>query len=207
MNPYLVKITRMAALVLASASFSFAQAVKVEPTKPTFDDLQSPQFSGGKQKSFKPKDWLEVEAKLRLDMRPLPKSGMVERITVKWYIAIKNPEKSGSLLLLTRDVEHVNVPLGEDVYVSIYLSPASIKRITGSDRGGKNAIEVVGYEVIVNGSKEAAETSKLNAGWWDQPSERISRSDTVPLLNKSETPFHAMWWDRYAEVLTQRASN
>jgi len=28
----------------------------------------------------------------------------------------------------------------------------------------------------------------------------------VPLLNKNETPFRAMWWDRYAEISEQRAA-
>jgi hypothetical protein len=26
----------------------------------------------------------------------------------------------------------------------------------------------------------------------------------VPLLNKMETPFANLWWDRYAEVLIER---
>ena len=34
------------------------------------------------------------------------------------------------------------------------------------------------------------------------PSDKISRSETVPLLKKSETPFSAMWWDRFIEEST-----
>jgi hypothetical protein len=108
------------------------------------------------------------------------------------------------MLLLTKDIEHVNIPLDEDVYVSVYLSPASLKRLTGSDRGGKNVVEYVGYEVLVNGEKVAAETSKGKVGWWNAASSKISRSEAVPLLNKAETPFRDMWWDRYAEVAEQR---
>jgi hypothetical protein len=94
----------------------------------------------------------------------------------------------------------VNAPLDEDIYCSVYLSPASIKRLTGSDKGGKNAVEYVGYEVLISGEKVVSETSKGKVGWWNAASDKISRSDTVPLLNKSETPFSTMWWDRYAEV-------
>ena len=119
---------------------------------------------------------------------------------MKWFIAVKNPEKPSTMLLLTKDIEHVNAPLDEDIYCSVYLSPASIKRLTGSDKGGKGAVEIVGYEVLVNGEKVAQETSKFQAGWWSKASDKISRSETVPLLNKSETPFSTMWWDRYAEV-------
>ena len=194
-------------VVLASMMIgtSLGQQAKVEGGKPTFDDLPSPEFSGGKQKSFKPKDWLEIETSLKVMLSPEPKSKTCERLTVKWYVAVKNPEKSGSMLLLTKDIEHVNVPLNEDVYASIYLSPASIRRLTGSDRGGKNAVEYVGYEVLVNGVKVAEETSKGRVGWWNVASDRISRNDSVPLLSKAETPFSSMWWDRYAETTDPRS--
>jgi hypothetical protein len=194
-------LTATAALVLGTAH---GQAAKVAAGKPEFDDILSPQFSGGKQESFKPKQWLRVEAKLNLALAPAPKSQTADRIMVKWFVAIKNPDKSGEYLLLTREVEHVNVPLGEDVYVSIYLSPASILRITGSNRGAKGAVEFIGYEVHFNGEKIGEETHKGRAGWWNVASPKISRSDTVPLLTKPETPFAAMWWDRYAEVATER---
>jgi hypothetical protein len=101
-------------------------------------------------------------------------------------------------------VDHVNVPLDQDVFCSSYLSPASIKRLTGSDKGGKNAVEFVGYEVLVNGEKKGEETNKGKPGWWNAASDKISRSESVPLLTKAETPFANMWWDRYAEVGVER---
>jgi hypothetical protein len=190
--------------VVLSAGNAFAQRANVVGEKPAFDDLPSPEFAGGKQKVFKPKDWLELEAKLRISMSPAPLSKTCERLTVKWYVAVKNPEKPGSMLLLTKDVEHVNAPLDEDVYCSVYLSPASIKRLTGFDRAGKSSVEAVGYEVLINGERLLQETSKFKPGWWSAASDKISRSDTVPLLNKSETPFAAMWWDRFIEVSPSR---
>jgi len=204
-----IRLTLLSAI--ACATFGFftdstvsAQAFKVEATKPEFDDLPSPQFSGGKQKSFKPKDWLEIEASFTVQMKPEPPSKTAERVLVKWYVAVEHPDKRGAYLLLTKDVTHVNVPLDEEIFSSVYLSPASIKRLTGSDRGGKGAVYLVGYEVLVNGEKVAQETNKKDAGWWNTASQLISRSDTVPLLNKMETPFASMWWDRYAEILVER---
>jgi hypothetical protein len=199
-----LSISFSAVIAGLSIGSAFGQAAKVVAEKPAFDDLPSPEFSGGKQKSFKPKEWLEIEAKLKVSLAPAPPSKTCEKITVKWYIAVKNPEKSGSMLLLTKDIEYVNIPLDEDVYCSIYLSPASVKRITGLDRGGKGAVEYVGYEVLVNGEKVAQETNKGQAGWWSKASDKISRSETVQLLNKGETPFSNMWWDRYAEVSVER---
>ena len=86
------------------------------------------------------------------------------------------------------------------MYCSAYLSPGSVKRITGSDKGGKNAVEAVGIEILVNGEKVGEETTKFKVGWWNASSNKISRSESVPLLTKAETPFANMWWDRYAEV-------
>ena len=203
MNALLRKSFSIIASVVVGAlsiGTTHGQTAKVLAEKASFDDLPSPEFSGGKQKSFKPKDWVEIEAKLKISLSPEPKSQTCERLTVKWYVLVKNPEKSGTMLLLTKGVEHVNAPLEEDVFCSVYLSPASIKRLTGSDKGGKNAVEAVGFEVLINGEKVAAETTKYKVGWWNAASDKISRSDTVPLLNKAETPFSTMWWDRYAEV-------
>jgi len=199
-----LSISVSAIIACLSIGSAFGQAVKVTGDKPSFDDLQSPEFSGGKQKGFKPKNWLEIEVKLKVDMKPEPKSKTCDRLTVKWFIAVKDPEKAGSMLLLTKDIEHVNIPIGEDVYCSVYLSPASIKRLTGSDRAGKSVVEAVGYEVLVNGVKVAEDTTKFKVGWWNAASNKISRSDAVPLLDKSKTPFSNMWWDRYAEVSQDR---
>lgn len=192
------------ALAVISVGSAFGQAAKVVGEKPVFDDLPSPQFSGTKDKGFKPKDWLEMETKLKVSLSPEPASKTSEKVTVKWYVAVKNPEKPGTMLLLTKEVEHVNVPLEEDIYSSVYLSPGSIKLLTGSDKGGKAAVEYVGYEVLVNGEKKLEETQKGKPGWWNAASDKISRSEKVPLLNKAETPFANMWWDRYAEIAVER---
>lgn len=193
-------------LMLGSA---LGQAPKLIAEKPTFDDLQSPEFmlsGGGRQKPFKSKNWLEIETKINIGGGAASKGKVCERLTVKWYVAVKNPDKAGTMLLLTKDVEHVNIPYDEEVYCSVYLSPVSIKRITGSDRPGKSSVEYVGYEVLVNGVKVLEETSKGRVGWWNAASDKISRNESVPLLNKAETPFRAMWWDRYAEVSEGRGA-
>ena len=204
-----LRFSLLSAAVLAVFGISFpstasAQAYKVESSKPVFDDLSSPDFNVSKQKSFKPKDWLEIEASFKIQMSPEPLSKTAERVMVKWYVAVEHPDKKDAYLLLTKEITHVNVPLNEDIFSSVYLSPASIMRITGRDRAGKSVVNIVGYEVLINGEKVAQETSKNQAGWWSTASSKISRSDTVPLLNKSETPFASMWWDRYAEILVER---
>ena len=177
-------------------------AARANADQPQFEELQSPQIqTQTRQKRFTPRDWLEIEAAITIDARPVPPSGMLDRLLVKWYVAVQNPDKRGEFFLLTREVNHVNVPIDEEFYSSVYLSPSSIRRITGNYRNAKRSIEFVGYEVYFNGEVIAHAASRgARDQWWAMPSDRISASDSVPLMTKPETPFAAMWWDRYAEV-------
>ena len=130
--------------VIAFAPTATAQTVKkIEASDPTFEDLQSPSVAGNTgKKSWKPKDWLEVEVKVKLEPgRAAPRDGHVDRLTVRWYVAVENKiDKAGQkYFLMEKEVTHVNVPLDEDFYLSCYLSPATIKRLTGSERAGKNS--------------------------------------------------------------------
>ena len=198
LNPRISMVLSAVVLLAAAPSSLLAQGqAQATIEKPQFDDLPSPDISVGKNKSFKPKDWLEVEAKVKLEVAPAPKVPFVDQITVKWFVAVENPEGKG-FLLLTKDVNHVNVPTDEEFYVSVYLSPTTIKRLTGSDRAGKSSVDRVGLEILWNGVKVGQVSSKGEDGWWNSPN--LSRSDKYPLLNKNETVYKFLWWDRYAEI-------
>ncbi|NWK56272.1 hypothetical protein HW115_11675 [Verrucomicrobiaceae bacterium N1E253] len=198
----------LAVVVLgASALFSplmAQQMAKVSMGDPKFENLPSPQFSVGKNKSFKPKDWLECEVKFNVEMSRDYKQKFIDRVTVKWYVAIEDPQGGKRSVFLEKEVNHVNVPVGEDIYSSVYLSPAAIKRISGSDRASKRVVKSVGGEILVNGQAaykgSGIFSSTGKAGWWRQ----ISRYDKIPLRNKNETPFKFLWWDRYAEIEESR---
>jgi hypothetical protein len=186
-----------------SHSAANAQVFRVEGDKPAFEDISSPKL-GDSKNGFKPKEWLEIEASIKVDMRPEPRSKTADRILVKWYVAVENPDKQGTYLLLTKDITHVNIPLGDKVFSSVYLSPSSVRRLTGGDRAGKSMVYLVGYEVLANGVKVAENSSKDKPGWWNIASNKISRSEVVPLLDKSESAFAQMWWDRYAEISKEK---
>ncbi|MFD2160433.1 Amuc_1102 family pilus-like protein [Rubritalea tangerina] len=192
---------------LSMAAPLYGQAGNAEASDPKFDTLQSPVVGGNtERKSWKPKDWLEAEVKFKVEMPKTYRQSFVDSVTVKWYVAVK-PEGSRDVYILEKEVEHVNVPVGEDVYSSVYLSPSAIKRISGSDRASKGVIEAIGGEVIVNGTTRESNKKRYFAygekvGWWTKT--KASRLDRVPLLNKNETPFKFLWWDRYAEIKPER---
>lgn len=171
--------------------------------KPSFDELPSPDLDGTKRKSFDPKDWLEVESEIEIPAlnRDMAEAGFIDRVLVKWYVAIEE-KAAGRPVLLTKDITHVNVQIDEPFFSSVYLSPNTLLRLTGSERAAKNKVEVVALEVLVNGVKVGEATSKMDSGWWNSPN--LARGDRFPLLNKNETPFKVYWWDRYAEIEDER---
>ncbi len=198
----------LAVFAASAAALSLTATVhaqgKGEISPPVFDNIPSPDIQTGKSKSFKPKDWLEVEAGIKIPATNAEqkKAGFINQVTVKWYVAVKNPEGKG-VIKLAKTINHINVPVDEEVFSSVYLSPSTLKRLTGSDRASKGAVEAVGIEVLVDGEKVAQGAVKQKEGWWNAGS-LSDQSDKFPLLNKDETPFQMLWWDRYAEIQQER---
>lgn len=201
----LLPSSRLAAL-LVSVSLALgignAAAQKVgEVSKLSFDKMPSPDINipGGRNKGFKPKDWLECTADIKIPAQNKQQedAGYLDRVVVKWYLAIKE-KASGRPVLLTADINHINVPVDESFLSAVYLSPNTVGRLTGTDKVGTGTVEAVAVEVLIGGVKVAQATEKMKAGWWESPS--LSRTDKYPLLNKYQTPFKMFWWDRYAEI-------
>ncbi|MEK7954275.1 Amuc_1102 family pilus-like protein [Luteolibacter soli] len=201
--------TALAAVAASVAALTFLAAPahaqgKAEVGTLVFDDIPSPEVNSGKAKSFKPKDWLEVEVAIKLPAQNAEqkKIGFVDAVTVKWYVAMANPDGKG-FIKLTKTIEHINVPIDEEIFSSVYMSPSAIKRLTGKDKAGKSAVRAVGVEVLVNGEKVGQAAVKEKEGWWTSGS-LSDQSDKFPLLNKDETPFSMLWWDRYAEIKREK---
>jgi len=172
---------------------------KVKVSDPSFEALKSPTLGGGNSKSFKPKDWLEIETKFRIQkVTPKPRDGYVDSVEVQWHVVVKGQDKKNYLLRKT--VRHVNIPVGDDVYVSVYLSPSTLRRITGNDGASKNDLEAVGGEILLNGQMVGHFSQGKKSGWWRKDLGSVSPTEKFPLLNKNETPFKLFWHDRYAEI-------
>jgi len=176
-------------------------AAKADVDKISFDALPSPDLNVSKAKNFKPKDWLEVEAKVRLQAVPVPVTGFLDKITVKWYIAAENVGGKATALL-TKEVSYVNLPVNEDFFVSVYLSPSAVKRITGEDRASARTVKAVALQILYNGKEIGTQSSSGPDNWWNNPV--LGQMSGVQVLNKNETPFKALWWDRYGEIEEQR---
>jgi len=199
----LTPVTRLVACALIAGAVPQAFAeVKVDVDKPKFDDLQSPQFAGNttSKKNFRPKDWLEVEVKFSVTDSN-SKAKFADRVSVHWYVAVKNPEGGKGGWLIEKKITHVNVPLGEDIYSSVYLSPSAVLRLSGRTSASKGVVDFVGGEIEVNGKRTIFVSKGSDRDpFWNKYAGSLSRTDKVPLFNKNETPFKALWYDRYAEI-------
>lgn len=183
--------------MLLTTSLFAQRAIKVDIGEPEFESVQSPQFNGGSNKKWKPKDWLEVEVELEIEKIDPKEATFADEIVVRWYVAAENPSGKG-YILIEKEVTHINIPVGEPVLSSVYLSPSAVLRLSGGDRASEKVIKYVGGEVIFNGRTLGEFTSGgAKSKWWQ--SGELSRYDAIPLRSKDETPFHNMWWDRYAE--------
>ncbi len=210
MNINRLKFLLSALLMLVlPASFAMAQ-YKVVVEKPEVVKVQSPDLGGlssGEKRDWRPKDWMEIEVKFKVEVpaKDKKKVKFLDKVTVKWYIAAKNPEGKG-FILMEKEVTHVNVPVDQDIYASVYLSPNSVMRLTGGDRINKADIKEAGGEILVNGQQPVKNSGFFSMDtqgkWW--ASGNLSRYDKIPLLNKDETPFKILWYSRYAEIEAKR---
>ncbi len=149
------------------------------------------------------KEWVEIEVEFTVTNVAPKTASFVDNLTIIWYVAAKSPEVGQKgYVLLEKEVEHINIPVEEAVYSSVYLSPAAIKRFSGKDRASEKVIDRIGGEILFNGKKVGEFSSKEKPGWWR--SNKLSRYDKIPLRSKDETPFKFFWWDRYAENKVER---
>jgi len=204
------KAFAIASLLIVVTGFNpvLAQQYLLEIDKPKFEDLYSPDINSNITKGdWKPKKWLEIDLKFKIAKASNREEQYADDVTVRWYVAANITEGGSTRVrVIEKEVKYVNVPIGEDVYVSVYLSPSAVKRISGSDNASKRTIEAVGGEIQVNGTQPVKgsgffTTEATSKGkWWDE----LARYNKIPLRNKNETPFKFFWWDRYAEIEERR---
>lgn len=155
----------------------------------------------------KPKKWADFEIPFKVEAAPAPKSGYIDSLTFKFYLAVINPDRARQYLKLYKEVKYVNVPVGEVTYASVYLSPSSVKRITGSEGGRGKWVKYQGVVVEYNGKVVATYSSERGKKekWWEIQSPNLVETSYFPLLNKDETPFSIFWYDRYPEIMRPNA--
>jgi hypothetical protein len=175
------------ALTALSASAQVAigpGSVKLGKAQP--EVVKTPEYNvtGGPQKRSKIGNWLEVEVDFET------KVDDIDELTFKYTILIEKK-------LLDGEVTHVNIPKGKDHYSVVYVSPRSLDKLTGGKALTGASIENVWVEVSRQGQL------------LDKTSFRPGVPPNLPhqagmVLNKDETPFAPLFYDRYEAIKKTR---
>ena len=180
------------ALIAADATSLCAQAPRPGPefmvTKISRNLITTPEFSysGGQQYRTEQKDrWLEVE----VEFAAAPE--FTDELTFKYFILFNGK-------LLTGEVTHVNIPAGRENRSVMYVPPRTVARLLANKPVTANTIQNIAVQIVQQGAvKHEMTLERAPANWYG----------TIPpigglVLNKNETPFAPLYWDRYLQIKT-----
>jgi hypothetical protein len=178
------------AVSILSLQTGFAQGApagsEFHVTKITKNLITSPQFtySGAEQYTANQRDrWLEVEVEFAAGPE------FTDDLTIKYFILIGGK-------MLTGEVTHTNVTAGRERRSVMYATPATLARVLGNRPVSPASVQNIAIQIVQQGAvKDESSLTRAAAQWYK----------TVPamsglLLNKNETPFAPLYWDRYEQV-------
>ena len=184
---------RSCAIIAAAMATAMAQpraAVDFQLQKITTNFISSPQFSytGAQQYQADQRErWLEVE----VTFSSTPE--FTDELRLKYFILVNGN-------LLTGEVTHVNIAAGRDNRSVMYVTPKTLQRLMLGRTITNNAVQNVAVQLTQQGAlKDELSLNRAAPQWYA----------TMPqlgglVLNKNETPFAPLYWDRYCQIKTPR---
>lgn len=178
------------------------------------EDLLSPDLTiKGVAKNFKPENWLNLEAEVKFNLKANPTQlqalGIGEKdkyfgpVVVTFHLLTKDPNNASGHIHLQKEVTYTDIPTDRPTYFSVLMSPVTISRLTGGTGSAKTLATEMGYEVRYKNDLIGVFSTKRGFAWWDIQSPKVtSGGEKYTLLNKNETPFAMLWWDRYPAIKT-----
>ncbi len=168
-------------LFLGSTGAALAQRGDYSITRISPEVVRTPDFGMSDKRTPDPGRWLEVE--VQFQARPVS----TDELQFKYYILFAGK-------LLAGDVTHVDVPAGRELYSVVYVSPRTIMRLLDNRPLTGAEVQNVGVQILNKGQVVAEKSFKFaqNREWW-----QTMQQTTGMVLNKSETPFAPLYWDRY----------
>ena len=169
------------------AAFGQARpAADVQLTKITKNLITSPQFTYGGAEQFQSDSraqWLEVEVEYATVAE------LIDELTFKYFILVNGK-------LLTGEVTHINIPAGRDHHSVMYVSPRALTRIMANRPLTAASIPNIAVQLVQQAVvKDELSIVRAQPQWFS----------AVPpvaglVLNKNETPFAPLYWDRYEQI-------
>jgi hypothetical protein len=155
-------------------------------TKITKNLISSPQYTynGAQQYPANQRDrWLEVEVEFAAGPE------WTDELTFRYYILY-----SGKLL--TGEVTHTNVAGGRGNRSVMYVSPRALARFGGAQTVNVSSFQNIAVQIMQQGAvKDEQSLMRAPAGWFANMPQVAGF-----VLNKNETPFAPLYWDRYEQI-------
>lgn len=155
-------------------------------TKITKNVVPTPDYGLGQYRGGSNDRWLEVE----VEFNAAPE--WTDELSLKYYILFNGR-------LLTGEVTHVNIPGGLNRSV-MYVIPVAVVRFAGNRPILPSAFQNIAVQVIQGGTVKDESSLVRAPGQWFAALSPVSGF----VLNKNETPFAPLYWDRYAQIKTAR---
>lgn len=112
-----------------------------------------------------------------------------DELTFKYFILINGK-------LLTGEVTHANIAAGGGRRSVVYVSPRALARFIGKGVVTPNTVQNIAVQILQKGAlKDELSFTRAPAQWY---AGLPAVSGFV--LNKNETPFAPLYWDRYEQI-------
>ncbi|MDQ3200398.1 MAG: hypothetical protein M3Q46_14655 [Verrucomicrobiota bacterium] len=163
-----------------------APAPDLQLTKITRNLIATPEFNYSGAETFRTNTrdrWLEVE----VEFAAVPE--FTEEATFKYFILVNGK-------LLTGEVTHVNILGGKELRSVVYVPPRALAYVMGNRPLTANTVENVAVQVLQGGAvKDELSLARARPDWYS-----ALPAVTGLVLNKNETPFAPLYWDRYQQI-------
>lgn len=161
-------------------------ASEFQLTKITKNLITAPQYTytGAQQYQANQRDrWLEVE----VEFAAAPE--FTDELTLKYFILVNGK-------LLTGEVTHTSIAAGRENRSVMYVSPRTLGRFMGNRAVTANAVQNVAVQIVQGGAVKSELSQDRAQPQWFASLPAI----TGAVLNKNETPFAPLYWDRYEQI-------
>ena len=165
-------------------------AADFQITKITKNLIPTPQFAyaGATQNQTNQRDrWLEVE----VEFRATPE--LTSELTFKYYILFNGT-------LLTGEVTHINIPAGRENRSVMYIPPRALARFANNRPITENSCQNIAVQIVQQGVVKTETSLNRAQPQWFEALPQVSGL----VLNKDQTPFAPLYWDRYEQIRTGR---
>jgi hypothetical protein len=185
-----MRANSLAAFLIFLPMVASTQAQEFQIAKVTKNLIPTPQvaYAGGPQHQSQTNQrdrWLEVE----VEFKATPE--LTNELTFKYYILFNGT-------LLTGEVTHVNVPAGRENRSVMYVPPRALARFANNRAITENSFQNIAVQIVQDGLVKAEISLNRAQPQWFEALPQVSGL----VLNKDQTPFAPLYWDRYEQIKT-----